>query len=366
MICIKVFHEHQMLLACNNYTRIKFGDPLADSPSRTIEEIYAELDNKKPCIFVLSTGADPSGMLFKFQAVMKKKMELVSLGQGQGPVAEQLVADGCKSGDWVLLQNCMLAKSWMSDLEAMVFGLAENSEDNHPEFRLWLTSKPADYFPVSVLQNGIKMTNEPPKGIRANLVRSYANLIKPEDFETSIAIMRRFLNEQDEIPWDALRFVTGQINYGGRVTDDWDRRCLMTILQTSMKEEVLTAGFAFSPSGVYYSPEPGSYEEYKTYFGSLPAVDDPEVFGMHQNANTTFMTAESQALMGSVLSLQPRSGGGGGAAKSPDEIVLEAAAALREQVPGYLLDDDAGATTFVIQPNGLLTSLATVLKQEMA
>ena len=88
----------------------------------------------------------------------------------------------------------------------------------------------------------------------------------------------------------------------------------------------------------------------------MPAVDDPEVFGMHQNANTTFMTAESQALMGSVLSLQPRSGGGGGAAKSPDEIVLEAAAALREQVPGYLLDDDAGATTFVIQPNGLLTS----------
>ena len=410
MICIKVFHEHQMLLACNNYTRIKFGDPLADSPSRTIEEIYAELDNKKPCIFVLSTGADPSGMLFKFQAVMKKKMELVSLGQGQGPVAEQLVADGCKSGDWVLLQNCMLAKSWMSDLEAMVFGLAENSEDNHPEFRLWLTSKPAPYFPVSVLQNGIKMTNEPPKGIRANLVRSYANLIKPEDFETckmknefkmilcglcffhanilerrkfgplgwniryafdesdletSIAIMRRFLNEQDEIPWDALRFVTGQINYGGRVTDDWDRRCITTILQTSMKEEVLTAGFKFSPSGVYYSPEPGSYEDYKTYFGSLLAVDDPEVFGMHQNANTTFMTAESQALMGSVLSLQPRSGGGGGAAKSPDEIVLEAAAALKEQVPGYLLDDDAGATTFVIQPNGLLTSLATVLKQEM-
>ena len=132
-----------------------------------------------------------------------------------------------------------------------------------------------------------------------------------------------------------------------------------------MVEAVLTAGFKFSPSGVYYSPEPGSYEEYKTYFGSLPAVDDPEVFGMHQNANTTFMTAESQALMGSVLSLQPRSGGGGGAAKSPDEIVLEAAAALKEQVPGYLLDDDAGATTFVIQPNGLLTSLATVLKQEM-
>ena len=178
-------------------------------------------------------------------------------------------------GQWVLLQNCMLLKSWMSNLEALVFDLAERKDEINSDFRLWLTSKPASYFPVSVLQNGIKMTNEPPKGIKANMTRSYANLIKPEDFETckmkdafkmilcglcffhaniierrkfgplgwniryafdesdletSMAIMRRFLDEQEVIPWDALRFVTGHINYGGRVTDDWDRRALLCIL----------------------------------------------------------------------------------------------------------------------------------------
>lgn len=74
-------------------------------------------------------------------------------------------------GTWVLLQNCHLAKSWMPSLENIVETLEER--DPKKNFRLFLTSMPAPYFPVSVLQNGIKLTTEPPRGLKANLRRSY-------------------------------------------------------------------------------------------------------------------------------------------------------------------------------------------------
>ena len=72
-----------------------------------------------------------------------------------------------------------------------------------------------------------------------------------------------FINEYDDVPFDAISYMTGECNYGGRVTDDWDRRCLLTILADFYNRNVITEPkYKFSPSGVYTVPPKGSYEDY--------------------------------------------------------------------------------------------------------
>jgi dynein heavy chain len=96
------------------------------------------------------------------------------------------------------------------------------------------------------------------------------------------------LDTQADIPWTALRYVIGDITYGGRVTDDWDRRTLKTVLYKYLYEEALENNFKMSESGIYINPPTGSLNYYRDLIKNFPEYENPEVFGMHDNANITF------------------------------------------------------------------------------
>ena len=79
------------------------------------------------------------------------------------------------------------------------------------------------------------------------------------------------MQEYDEVPFEAITYLTGECNYGGRVTDDWDRRLLMTILADFYNEDVIEKTcFPFSPSGEYYVPPKSSYEDYVKFIEVKP------------------------------------------------------------------------------------------------
>lgn len=183
------------------------------------------------------------------------------------------------------------------------------------------------------------------------------------DLETSLTMLKIFLDEQDEIPWDALLYVTGHINYGGRVTDDNDRRCLLTTLEKYYCIENLEDNYPYSPSGIYYAPPNGGIDVYRDYIDKLPLQDSPEVFGLHENANIMYQMQDSNKFVNTVLSIQPRIASSGGG-MTPDEVVLERIKQLQEEIPEPL-DREDGKKEMFKATNGLLPSLTTVLLQEM-
>lgn len=89
----------------------------------------------------------------------------------QAPVAQHMLEEAVRHGHWVFLANCHLMTSWLPTLDKLVDGLEASKP--HKAFRLWLSSNPSPAFPISLLQAGLKMTTEPPKGLRANLLRLY-------------------------------------------------------------------------------------------------------------------------------------------------------------------------------------------------
>lgn len=290
LVLIRCLRPDRVVYAVKRYIIQKMGKDFIEPPQFNLQASYDESDVRTPLIFILSPGTDPMANLMAFarERNMHEAVRSISLGQGQGVIAKKMIYEGIEKGHWVILQNCHVAESWMGEFENIC---TDPSTFRHvePVYRLWCTSYPSKAFPVSVLQNSVKITNEAPKGLRMNLYRSftsellasdsfYTNAFSGEtgrawmrgvfslvffhavvqerrefgplgwnipydfnesDLKISILQLKAFLEQYGEIPFEGHTYLTGECNYGGRVTDDKDRRLLMSLLTNLFNPETI-------------------------------------------------------------------------------------------------------------------------------
>jgi dynein heavy chain len=338
LILLRAIRADKVVPAIKTFVENRIGHDFVDPPLFDLELCYSDSSVSAPLIFVLSPGSDPTGDLYRFADKSGQTIAACSLGQGQGPIAENLIDQAISAGSWVLLQNCHLATSWMPSLEKVVESIVP---DETPDtFRMWCTSYPSPSFPIALLQNGVKMTNEPPAGLRANVMRSFKseplndssfyNAINVEehgekkflawrklsvslcmfhatvqerknfgslgwnvpyafdasDLDISMRQLQLFIIQQDETPWGQLKYCAAECNYGGRVVDDHDRVCINTILAGFYCDAALVDGHRLSESDDWFLQTGApSYDDTFTFLQALPRKQTPSAFGLHANAD---------------------------------------------------------------------------------
>ncbi|XP_039997326.1 dynein heavy chain 2, axonemal [Xiphias gladius] len=407
MLVVRSLRQDRVSFCVTSLIVNNIGSRFVEPPVLDMKAVVEESTCRTPLIFVLSPGVDPTGALLQLAEAsgMSKHFHAISLGQGQASIAKSMIEEGIKNGHWVFLANCHLSLSWMPDLDKLVEQL--QVQKPHSNFRLWLSSSPHPEFPITILQAGIKMTAEPPKGVKANMKRLYQLVTEAQfsrcsrpvfyrkllfslcffhsillerkkflqlgwnvvygfndsDFEVSENLLSLYLDEYEEIPWDALKYLIAGVSYGGHVTDDWDRRLLTTYINDYFCDAAINQPFfKLSSLTSYYIPRDGPKSSYKEHISMLPAIEHPEVFGQHPNADIASQIAETRTLFDTLLSLQPQatSPTTAGARPSREDKVLELLADVRGKIPALI---DYEGTRSLLQDNP--SPLNVVLLQEI-
>ena len=345
LLLVKLFREDKLIPSVQSFVGNKLGKLYIKPPPLNLADCFADSTPSKPLVILLSPGSDPKADFDRLAEELDvTDIKSISLGSGQGVKAEKMIINAMKTGAWILLQNCHLAPSWMPKLEVICEGLSEKVSK---DFRLWLTSKPSSLFPVSILQNSIKITLEPPRGLNANLKKTFLSFDEDhfnnqsavykkltyalsffhaviqerrgfgpigwnnpysftfEDFQVSLKQLEGILHSHREVPFKVLNFLVSELNYGGRVTDDKDERLIRSLLKNYFCQEIFKHSYALSESGKYLSPPVGDRDDYLDLIDrDIPLIPESEVFFLHKNAEITTNENNAQQFTRQFMTMQ--------------------------------------------------------------
>ncbi|KAL2077981.1 hypothetical protein ACEWY4_025666 [Coilia grayii] len=380
---LRALRPDRMTYAVRDFVEEKLGSQYVMGRSLDFAVSFEESGAATPMFFILSPGVDPLKDVEKHGRKLgytfdNRNFHNVSLGQGQEVVAEQALDLAAREGHWVILQNIHLVAKWLGTLEKK---LEQHGESSHPELRVFISAEssatPAGHIiPQGILENSIKITNEPPMGMHANLHKALDNFnqdtlemcarenefksilfslcyfhavvaerrkfgpqgwnrsypFNTGDLTISVNVLYNYLEANAKVPYDDLRYLFGEIMYGGHITDDWDRRLCRTYLEEFIKPEMMEGEHFLAPG--FLLPGNMDYNGYHQYIDEALPTESPYLYGLHPNAEIGFLTQTSEKLFRTVLEMQPRDGGGGeGGASSREEKVRGILDEIMEKLP---------------------------------
>ncbi|KAK2885147.1 hypothetical protein Q8A73_021621 [Channa argus] len=380
---MRALRPDRMTYAVRDFVEEKLGSKYVIGRSLDFAVSFEESGPATPMFFILSPGVDPLKDVEKHGKKLgytfdNKNFHNVSLGQGQEIIAEQALDLAAKNGHWVILQNIHLVARWLGTLEKL---LEQHAEGSHENFRVFVSAEPSStpeghIIPQGILENSIKITNEPPTGMHANLHKALDNFnqdtlemcarenefksilfalcyfhavvaerrkfgpqgwnrsypFNTGDLTISISVLYNYLEANPKVPYDDLRYLFGEIMYGGHITDDWDRRLCLAYLEEFIKPEMMEGELYLAPG----FPLPGNmdYNSYHQYIDDNLPGESPYLYGLHPNAEIGFLTQTSEKLFRTVLEMQPRDGGvGEGGGTTREEKVRAVLEEIMERLP---------------------------------
>ncbi|XP_074410515.1 dynein axonemal heavy chain 10 isoform X7 [Zonotrichia albicollis] len=383
LLLLRCFRVDRMYRAVMDYVTVTMGETYVQPPVISFDAILQQSTPFIPVVFILSPGSDPVSDLMKLAERSEFKadrLKFLAMGQGQEEIALQLLEESVVHGHWLMLQNCHLLVKWLVHLEKAV----EKITNPHDDFRLWLTTDPTEGFPIGILQKALKVVTEPPNGLKLNMRATYFK-IPPEaleecphpafkslvyvlaffhavvqerrkfgkvgwnvpydfnesDFQVCMEILNTYLTKafeqkDDQIPWSSLKYLIGEVMYGGRAIDSFDRRILTVYMDEYLGDFLFDTFQVFhfykSDTINYKIPEGKGKDDFVDAIEALPLSNTPEVLGLHANAEIGYYMQAVRDMWVHLLELQPQTGETGGGI-SRDEYIANVAKDIENKLP---------------------------------
>ncbi|XP_026741142.1 dynein heavy chain, cytoplasmic isoform X1 [Trichoplusia ni] len=344
-----------------------------------------QLNATTPALLCSVPGYDASGRVDDMATELNKPLSSIAIGSAEGfNQAERAINTACKTGRWVMLKNVHLAPVWLVQLEKKLHSLQP-----HPNFRLFLTTEISPKLPVNLLRAGRVLVFEPPPGIRANLLRTFATvpaarmMKQPSErarlyfllawFHGIVQERLRYVplgwakyyefNESDlrvacdtldtwidatamgrtnlppeKVPWEALVTLLSQCIYGGKIDNSFDQRLLHSFLCKLFTPKSFEADFALvanvdGASGNQRHitmPDGNRRDHFLKWIEDLSDRQTPSWLGLPNNAEKVLLTNQGSDLVSKLLKMQQL--------EDEEELAYNAAAQDHDVVSDSMVD----------------------------